>query len=224
VSPRVSVLIPVFNAQAYLGEALDSIQAQGVADLECIVIDDGSTDPSAEIARDRGARVIPMAHAGVARARNRALAAANGELIAWLDADDRWPEGSLARRIEHLDAHPELDYVYGSMREFSDPDRPPPDWWQPAPADAVGFLSVFVLRREACDRAGPFDASLTIGEDLDWIARLQDAGCRGERIDAVLTEHRIHAGSTMIRNQRLTAVALRTVVWRSLARKRAVRE
>jgi glycosyltransferase involved in cell wall biosynthesis len=220
-APRVSVIIPVFNCERYLDEALDSVMAQRIDSLETIVVDDGSTDDSAGVARRRGARVIESAHGGVARARNLGLAAARGELIAWLDADDVWTEGSLRTRIEYLDAHPEVDFVYGSMEPYDDADRPPPDWLAPTQnPDPVGWLPVFLIRRPACDQTGEFDESMIVAEDFDWISRLKDAGAHGVRLDAVLVRHRLRSDSTTIVNVAVAVPAMQLAVRRAIARKR----
>lgn len=218
---RVSVVIPVHDGERHLAAALESVTAQRFDSLETVVIDDGSSDRSAEIAADHGARVIRTGWAGVAAARNRGLAAARGELVAFLDADDLWTEGSLAIRVEHLDRHPELDFVYGRMQEFADRDRPPPPWLPPPRTDsAPGVLPAFVLRREACARAGRFDESFVTAEDLDWISRLGDAGCRGALLDHVVVLHRLHAESTMVRNAGTARDTVTQMVRRSIERKR----
>jgi len=208
-APRVSIVIPVHNGELYIAAALESIASQQYDGLETIVVDDGSVDRSSEIARDRGARVIHGPWRGVAAARNRGIAAARGELIAFLDADDLWTEGSLALRIAQLDGDPELDFVYGMMRDFADPDRPPPAWLpRRRNFEAAGMLPAFVLRREACARTGEFDESLLVGEDLDWICRLQDGGNRGVQLDEIVYLQRLHAAST---RDALTVVARRSI-------------
>jgi glycosyltransferase involved in cell wall biosynthesis len=220
--PRVSVVIPVHNGELYIAAALESIASQGCEGLETIVVDDGSVDRSAEIAWAHGARVIQGPWRGVAAARNRGIATARGELIAFLDADDLWTDGSLELRIAQLDGDPELDFVYGMMRDFSDPDRPPPAWLpRRRNTEAAGLLSAFLLRREACARVGEFDESLLVGEDLDWICRLQDCGNRGAQLDEIVFLQRLHAASTMVRNVDRARDALKVVVRRSIERKRA---
>jgi glycosyltransferase involved in cell wall biosynthesis len=219
---RVSVIVPVHNGELYIAAALESIASQGCDVLETIVVDDGSVDRSAELAWAHGARVIEAPWRGVAAARNRGIAAARGELIAFLDADDLWTDGSLALRAKQLDSEPELDFVFGMMRDFADPDRPPPDWLpRRRNTVAVGLLSAFLLSREACARAGQFDEALLVGEDLDWISRLQDCGARGARLDEVVFLQRLHAASTMVRNVDRARDSLIVVVRRSIERKRA---
>jgi len=220
-TPRVSVVIPVHNGELYIAAALESVASQRYEGLETIVVDDGSVDRSAEIAWAHGARVIQVAWRGVAAARNRGIAAARGELIAFLDADDLWTEGSLALRIAQLESDPELDFVYGVMRDFADPERPPPAWLpRRRNAEVAGLLPAFVLRREACARVGQFDESLHVGEDLDWICRLQDCGNRGVQLGELVYLQRLHAASTMVRNVDRTRDSLKLVVRRSIERKR----
>ncbi len=100
--PEVSVLVAVHNGARFLAEALESARAQTLAPTEIIVVDDGSTDESAEIAAKHGATVIRQANAGTAAAINAARAHATGELLALLDADDVWPHDKLVRQVEAL--------------------------------------------------------------------------------------------------------------------------
>jgi glycosyltransferase involved in cell wall biosynthesis len=112
-SPTVSVLIPVHNGEAFLAEALESALAQEYdGRVEIVVVDDGSTDASREIAELYRARVIRQANAGTAAAVNAARAAASGELHALLDADDRWPADRLAHAVEALG---DAGLVYGDL-------------------------------------------------------------------------------------------------------------
>ena len=100
--PDISVLVAVHNGARFLAEALDSVWAQTLRPFELIVVDDGSTDASAAIAAGRGATVIRQANAGTAAAVNTARDAARGELLALLDADDRWPQDKLARQVDAI--------------------------------------------------------------------------------------------------------------------------
>lgn len=108
---RVSVVIPVHNAAATLARALESVLAQTHPACEIIVVDDGSTDGSADVAmRTAGsaARVVRQEHGGVASARNAGIAVATGEMVALLDADDWWDHDKLARQVAVLEDHPEV--------------------------------------------------------------------------------------------------------------------
>lgn len=115
--PLVSVIIPAYNAQATLGATLSSVQAQTHANLEIIVVDDGSTDKTHELAvavqaKDSRVRLIRQVNAGVAAARNRAMFEARGEWIAPLDADDLWHPDKLRRQLSRLALNPNAGVCY----------------------------------------------------------------------------------------------------------------
>lgn len=122
-APVVSVVVPAYNAAAHLAECLASVQAQaGDVALEILVVDDGSTDGTAAVAKScAGVHLIRLAsNGGPSRARNAAIAAARGEFIAFLDADDLWPPDSLAARIEMLQGHPGAALAFGDCRQFDE--------------------------------------------------------------------------------------------------------
>jgi teichuronic acid biosynthesis glycosyltransferase TuaG len=102
--PAVSVIIPAYNAEAFLGRAIRSVKAQSFRDYELVVVDDGSTDGTAEVARGfEGIRYVLGPHQGEAGARNLGLAEAEGELVAFVDADDEWLPEKLARQVEFME-------------------------------------------------------------------------------------------------------------------------
>lgn len=115
--PLVSVVIPVFNGAAFLAEAIGSVLNQTYTELECIVVDDGSTDNTAAIVKGFGNKIryIRKANGGVASARNLGVTAANGEYLAFLDADDIWLPEKLSRQVELLRARPDLGLVYTGL-------------------------------------------------------------------------------------------------------------
>jgi hypothetical protein len=118
---RVSVIIPLFNKAAYITRALDSIARQTFGDFEVIVVDDGSTDGSGSRAcayPDSRIRMLSQANAGPGAARNRGIAEARGELLAFLDADDEWLPGYLAAGVQELDSQPEVVATTCGYLEF----------------------------------------------------------------------------------------------------------
>lgn len=119
----VSVIIPTHNYGRFLAEAIASVQAQSVEDLEIIVVDDGSTDDTPEVlARitDPRLRAVRVSNGGVSRARNIGLEMARGDYIAFLDADDRWHPDKLARQLELLAHEPEVGLVFTDFRRFDE--------------------------------------------------------------------------------------------------------
>ncbi|HEY1092631.1 MAG TPA: glycosyltransferase family A protein, partial [Burkholderiaceae bacterium] len=117
--PRVSVVIPSYNAEGFIAETLRSVLAQSFTDFEIIVVDDGSSDRTPEIAEALGVRVLRQANAGVCAARNRGLAEARGEFICFLDHDDYWYPDKLAAQIAEFERDPELGVVYTDIIPWS---------------------------------------------------------------------------------------------------------
>ena len=115
--PLVSVIVCVRDGETFLDEALDSIAAQPFADLETIVIDDGSTDNSAERARKHACSplVVSQPALGVGAAINHGIKLARGRYLAFLDCDDVWPRNRLVAMIQAVERDPDLDYVFGSV-------------------------------------------------------------------------------------------------------------
>jgi glycosyltransferase involved in cell wall biosynthesis len=207
VSPRVSVVIPAYNAAATIGQALDSVFAQTFQDFEIVVVDDGSTDSTSEVLaayRDR-VRILTKVNEGKpATTRNLGVRAARGELVAFLDADDWWRDVKLARQAALLDRKPEVGLVYTADATV-DADGKILSV-NPCPVEARGHIyelltvhnvmvgSSVMARRDAILKAGGFDESLTSIENWDlWIRISRDWVI--EYIDEPLTLYRVHAGN-----------------------------
>jgi glycosyltransferase involved in cell wall biosynthesis len=222
--PLVSVVMPVRNYERYIGAALESIEAQQYSPLEVIVVDNRSSDRSAAIARQHLARVVDGGGREIARSRNLGVAAARGEVIAFLDADDLWTEGSLQTRVKHLWDRPHLGVVLGRYREFIDPDRPRELPRGLVTDEPVAALVTAVVRREVFETVGMFDETLSFGDDTDWMARVQDAGIGSARLNDLVLLRRLHATSTMAQHRQLARSELLRVVKASIHRKRSSRD
>jgi glycosyltransferase involved in cell wall biosynthesis len=194
----VSVVVPAFQAEAYLDETLESALGQDYDRVEVIVVDDGSTDRTAEIAAAHGVQLLRREHRGPAAARNAGLAVAGGEFVTILDADDLWPVDRVSRQVDHLREHPELGIVLGLTEIFLTPGQPPPAHWpvahtgRPIPAVAGSMLA----RAGVFEMVGGFDEALRQCEDIDWLARVKDARIQAGTIDHVVLRYRIHAANT----------------------------
>lgn len=196
--PRVSVVIPVFNAARTIERALTSVFRQSYADYEVILVDDASSDGSAERiaavlraageARARTAEVITFSrNQGAAAARNAGIRAARGELVAFLDADDEWLPEKLARQVAAFDAAPDA-VVAGCNAEWLGPsgklshrleDGPVVtgrDAWKALLRSCYLSTPCVVARRAALEAEGGFDPALTVGEDQDLWFRLAERG------------------------------------------------
>jgi glycosyltransferase involved in cell wall biosynthesis len=222
--PLVSVVVPAFNAVRFLPEALASIVRQGYEPLEIVVVDDGSSDGTGEVARASRARpvVIEQPNRGPAAARNRGIAAAKGELIAFLDADDLWPDGKLALQVPRLMEDASLDVVLGQIRYEALDDRTLDGIRFDAPEGVLTNvnLGAGVFRRNVFDRVGLFDESLRFSEDQDWFLRARELDAGIAVLGEVTLRYRLHAGN-MTRGKSGRELALTSVLKRSLDRRRA---
>jgi glycosyltransferase involved in cell wall biosynthesis len=222
-SPLVSVIVPVHNGARFLGEALRSIREQTYPTVEIIVVDDGSTDGSAEIARSAGARLIRQPRRGVAAARNAGIAAATGDLLAFLDQDDLWVRTKLARQVEVLLADPGLLYVLARDQFFVVDAVEPPAWFRLRRLDQsyVAFEAGAILaRRRAFEVVGLFDTAYAITPDSDWFFRAKDLGAAMAVVDEVLLHRRLHRNNLSHLTERSTA-EIRRVALASIRRQRA---
>jgi glycosyltransferase involved in cell wall biosynthesis len=236
--PLVSVLIPAFNSEAYLAKALASATAQTYAPLEVILVDDGSTDRTLEIARSwgRGVRVFDQPNRGSGAARNRGLDEASGQYIAFLDADDLWHPRKIELQMQHLLECQSCAGVYcdkielrggGAEPDWSLPrhqysvveradDRATDGWlYLDLLRDSVLHTSTLLVSRDVLARIGRFDESLRKGQDLDYWLRLSQVGPI-HRLEAELSAYRIHVGSVSHRLMRTNFHA--QVVERALRR------
>jgi glycosyltransferase involved in cell wall biosynthesis len=198
--PRVSAIIPTYNRAHTIGDAVASVLAQRLADLEVIVVDDGSTDgTAARLAQVRDARMrcVTGRHAGVAAARNLGVRHARADLIAFLDSDDLWRRDKLAAEVAFLERHPEVDAVFSDL-EKHDGGRVYPSFMRETSVlaaelrdrgypETVVFSqremrlilleevpikpSALMVRRAAFERAGPFDERWSSSEDWEFLLR-----------------------------------------------------
>lgn len=213
-SPRISVVIACYDYGRFLGEAIESALGQSLRPIEVVVVDDGSTDDSREVASRYPVRLVAQANAGVAAARNRGAHEAKGDLLVFLDADDALEPEYLARCWDALrNAPANVAYAYTQMRFFGDRDG----IFASAPfsrravlgADKVNASAM--IRREAFDAVGGFDPGFRLGlEDAELWIRLLDRGYIGTFVPEPLLRYRRHGPS---RNA-LTERQLHDVRWR----------
>ena len=205
-NPRVSVIIPTYNREAYLAEAVESVLAQTYDHYEVIVADDGSTDGTPERVAGFGesVRYLRLPHVGwPSVVRNRALEIARGELVAFLDDDDRWHPKKLQYQVPLFAGEPALGFAYSDLRlltaaGLSAPILAP---WQKQSGDIFDVLlgdcfihtSTMIVRRSLLQITGRFNEALASAEDFDLWLRLAYAAPAGF-VDAPLTFARRHPG------------------------------
>jgi glycosyltransferase involved in cell wall biosynthesis len=209
-TPALSVVMPVYNAQQYLAEAVESILAQTFADFEFLIVDDGSKDRSLEMLReyeksDARVKVISRPNTGVAGALNDGLAQATAPLVARMDADDASLPERFAKQIAYLNAHPECVCV-GSRVKVIDPlGSPIHDSMHKLTHEEIdrelmsgsgwGMVHPTVMmRRNAVNRVGNYRLKYECSEDLDLFLRLAEAG-KITNLPDVLHRYRHHLSS-----------------------------
>jgi glycosyltransferase involved in cell wall biosynthesis len=192
----ISVVICVYNGERFLAEAIDSAFAQEYRPIEVIVVDDGSDDRSAEIARSYSdVRVLSQENTGPAAARNAGIDASTGAFLAFLDSDDVMLPSKLREQAGHLSAHPEVGYVLCRQKLVPDAGTDLPAWARRDPifGDPGGVQPTSgLVRRTALERAGGFDPSLRTGEVMEWLSRLREAGIGIDILPKVLLLRRVH--------------------------------
>ncbi len=235
--PTVDVVIPAYNAAAYIGETIASVLHQTHRLVSVVVVNDGSTDDTCSIASaidDPRVTVLTAANAGVSAARNRGIEAGTAELIAFLDADDYWFKHKLATQIQHLRSRPNLVAVGALMR------------YESATGSVLGTagqeitelelaairqgllmpfpLSSLVIRRVSVTTAGGFDEDLDRDvpgqvEDLDFLARVARTG-PVDVIPEVLGAYRVHSDSATVKHYSSQLMGTRFVQARLASRAR----
>ena len=193
--PMVSVIIPAYNRAGFLAAALESINAQGLAELEVLLIDDGSTDELESLVQrsySDSVRYFRQEHRGVSAARNRGILESRAEFIAFLDIDDAWPTGQLPVQLEALCSYPEAGIAQGLMRHVIESSEGAP--FQSAPY-RMPYLGSCLFRRWVFEQCGLFDESMECGEDYDFFFRCWERDVPKVHVENVSLLYRRHSGN-----------------------------
>lgn len=196
---KISAIVPLYNARAYIRDAIDSILAQTRAADEIIVVDDGSTDGGGDLLAgyDPKVRVVRQANAGAATALNKGIANATGDVLAFLDSDDLWARDKLERQQSVLLANESIDCVFGLIQQFDERVGAGAPRVLQEPQRGVSRIGL-LIRRAAFDRFGLFDESMRIVEFVPWYARASILGLKAEMLDHVVAYRRIHGNNSGI--------------------------
>jgi len=231
MKPRLlSCIIPVFNGERYLSEALESIFAQTYRPLEIIVVDDGSTDgTAASLTAYRGQITYLWQHnAGQAAARNLGLRAAHGEFVAFLDADDLWRPEKSALQIARFQARPDLDLCVTHVQNFWSPELHQEEARvrdHPLMQALPGYVAPALMARWTLfESVGQFNIKLSHGSDMEWFMRAAEHGANMELLPDVLVYRRLHqsnrSGTLASQSRNEYAAIIKT----SLDRRRSINQ
>lgn len=209
MSPAFTVVMPAYNAAAYLSQTIESVLSQTFTDFELIIIDDGSTDGTSEIAHeyskiDNRVKVLLQHNQGVSATRNKGIDLSQSKYIAFIDADDKWFPENLQIHFGHLEENPHLGVSYAKV-EFLHPDGnhtgkiargrltklQPQHFLYENPTMTVSNI---VVRRQVFEEIGGFDSTMSYSEDIDFLFRTTCSHWKIEGIDRVLLGYRTTQG------------------------------
>lgn len=220
--PLISCIVPVYNGELYLREAIDSILAQSYRPFEVIVVDDGSTDGTGDVTASYGDRLRYrwQPNGGPAAARNTGLNLAQGKFVAFLDADDLWHPEKLVRQMARFAARPDLELCITHVQNF---------WIAELEAERKQFrnhplarsmpeylIQALLARPALFKKVGVFDSALRTSEDTDWFLRAFEERVVTEIVPDVLVHRRLHRSNI----SRLSRQLLVNAVKLSLNRRR----
>ncbi len=221
----IGVICPAWQAARTLPETLASVRAQTLPATEVIVVDDGSTDATANIAEANGARVIRQSHKGAAAAMNVGIAASESDWLAFIDADDLWTPEKLSRQTMRLTVFPGATGMLGWMDSFLCSSLPPEQAsrYRLPPPQRAWMFGALLIHRTAFATVGRLAEAMVAGFVADWFDRARRAGLQFDFLDEVVLRRRVHPGSLSHRSfARDAGYAL--MARRALLRRRGVEE
>jgi GT2 family glycosyltransferase len=224
MNPLVSVIIPVYNGEKFLAQAINNVIAQNYHPLEIIVVDDGSTDETAQIAAQfkEVIQYIYQENNGPATARNRGIKLAKGEVIAFLDVDDLWSENKLKIQVNYLINHPDIALVQGLIQQrkitgFTEENKPIfVNVHEPYNYINIGSA---IYRKSVFDHIGLFDERMKFCEDVDWFFRAWENNISKFVLKEVTLFYQKH-NHNMTKDKKIVELGLLRVFKRHLDRNR----
>lgn len=196
--PLVSVIIPVFNGENFIKEAVENVLSQKYPALEIIIINDGSTDGTEAIVKQLpiDVRYFTQDNSGPAAARNKGIRDASGEFITFLDADDLWPENNLNIMVDEMLRNPDMDVIrgYAQLMEFNNENGCYEYTGNPKES-FPHYIGAAIYRKSAFEKVGLFDHTLRFGEDADWFLRATEMKLNIKRLEETSLFVRRHGGN-----------------------------
>ncbi|MEO1004797.1 MAG: glycosyltransferase [Cyanobacteria bacterium J06638_38] len=222
-NPLVSVIIPVFNCEQYLAAAIESVLGQTYQPVEIIVVNDGSTDRSGEVAQSFASAITyaAISHGGGAQALNHGICLCRGEYLAFLDADDLWVEDKLTWQMQALSSNPQLEAVFGQIEQFISPeiDAATTNLVITQRVSPAYHKDTLLIKRASFERIGMFDAQCKLTDFIEWYLRAFEQELVSMMLPQILAQRRLHQTNTTL-NQRQYRVEYARVLKASLDRRR----
>lgn len=204
---KISVIIPTYNHGKYLEEAINSVLLQTYSTIEIIVVNDGSTDNTADILKPYLSRIhyFQQENKGISAARNAGIQQATGDYLAFLDADNKWCADKLERQFQVMQQDPSVDMTFGHVQQY---------YCQHISMDAKMKLqcpeeiipginaSTMLIKSASFHKIGYFDSQWSTGEFIDWYIKAQTAGLKENMLDDLVLYRRIHEGHLNMRTKR----------------------
>lgn len=198
---RISTILPAYNNDQYVAQAVESVLVQTRPSDEIIVVDDGSTDRTLEILQSFAPRIriISLEHGGVSHALNIAISTSTGDTLAFLDSDDLWHRKKLEIQAAALTADESLEAVFGAVQQFASPELPAEvrqKYFMPHGPQPGISKNALLIRRDALRRIGPFNEQSTASDFVDWYARANVLGLRWRMLPEIVAYRRQHSRNT----------------------------
>jgi glycosyltransferase involved in cell wall biosynthesis len=193
--PLISVVIPVYNREGYLSEAIESVLGQTYPAIELIVVDDGSSDRTAEIAQSYPLTYHFQPNSGIGSARNAGIALAKGEFFAFLDSDDIWVTDKLAKQMAVFESDPNLEAVFGYAQQFYSPEVNEEFRKRilcPEQPIAAHIATAMLIKRSSFMRIGLFDVHLKASPDMSWYISALEHQLQHVMLSDVVYRRRLH--------------------------------
>jgi len=201
----ISVIIPVYNCERYIAQAIESVLAQEYKNIEIIVVNDGSTDNTEKVVCSyANVKYLSQTRNGVSMARNTGIQNSSGEFVAFLDADDLWTKDKLKIQNSLFSDDPDLDMVFGQVEQFFSPELEESlkGRIDLTAARMPGYLpGAMLIKRNSFLKVGFFDIGLRLGEVVDWYMRAVDYGLKSFLAPEVVLRRRIHDANTGIKER-----------------------
>ncbi|MGR3294293.1 MAG: glycosyltransferase family 2 protein [Candidatus Scalindua sp.] len=197
---KISVVIPLYNAEKYIGDTLESVLAQTYNVFEIIVVNDGSTDSSLDVVKKYSdVTVISQENQGEAGARNKGVVLSKGDFIAFMDHDDLWVPDKLKIQMEYFENNPQVGLVYSQYTSFRDgkilrtrPQNGYSGWiFTKLLYKSIIQASTVIVKRECLDVVGPYDEAFAFADEYDMFLRVSKKFQCGF-VDKGLTRYRVH--------------------------------